>query len=60
MVGKNPEDLLEKNYLILNLNDPCEITDISWIKPGKVLREVTLTAAGAKAAIDFTSSLNMQ
>jgi hypothetical protein len=60
MVGKNPEDLLEKNYLILNLNDPCEITDISWIKPGKVLREVTLTTAGAKAAIDFTSSHNMQ
>jgi alpha-glucosidase len=60
MVGKNPGDLLEKNYLMLNLNDPCEITDISWIKPGKVLREVTLTTAGAKAAIDFTSSHNMQ
>ena len=60
MVGKNPGDLLEKNYLMLNLNAPCEITDISWIKPGKVLREVTLTTAGAKAAIDFTSSHNMQ
>ncbi len=60
MVGKNPGDLLEKNYLMLNLNDPCEITDISWIKPGKVLREVTLTTAGARAAIDFTSSHNMQ
>ena len=60
MIGKNPGDLLEKNYLLLNLNDPCEIPDISWIKPGKVLREVTLTTAGAKAAIDFTSSHNMQ
>jgi alpha-glucosidase len=60
MIGKNPGDLLEKNYLLLNLNDPCEIADISWIKPGKVLREVTLTTAGAKAAIDFTSSHNMQ
>jgi len=60
MIGKNPGDLLEKNYLLLNLNDPCEITDVSWIKPGKVLREVTLTTAGAKAAIDFTSSHNMQ
>lgn len=60
MIGKNPGDLLEKNYLLLNLNDPCEIDDVSWIKPGKVLREVTLTTTGAKAAIDFTSSHNMQ
>jgi alpha-glucosidase len=60
MIGKNPGDLLEKNYFLLNLNDPCEIPDISWIKPGKVLREVTLTTTGAKAAIDFTSSHGMQ
>jgi alpha-glucosidase len=60
MIGKSPGDLLEKNYLLLNLNDPCEIDDISWIKPGKVLREVTLTTEGARAAIDFTASHNMQ
>jgi alpha-glucosidase len=60
MIGKNPGDLLEKNYILLNLNDPCAIEDVSWIKPGKVLREVTLTTTGAKAAIDFTSSHNMQ
>ena len=60
MIGRNPGDLLEKNYLLLNLNDPSEIPDESWIKPGKVLREVTLTTKGAKAAIDFTSSHNMQ
>jgi alpha-glucosidase len=60
MIGKNPGDLLEKNYLILNLNDPCEIADISWITTGKAIREVTLTTAGAKACIDFTSSHNMQ
>ena len=60
MTGKNPGDLLEKNYLLLNLNDPSSIADVSWIKPGKALREVTLTTTGAKAAIDFTSSHNMQ
>ena len=60
MAGKNPGDLLEKNYLLLNLNDPCALEDVSWIKPGKVLREVTLTTTGARAAIDFTSSHNMQ
>ena len=60
MAGKNPGDLLEKNYFILNLNNPCEIEDISWIKPGKVLREVTLTTEGGKAAVDFVSSHKMQ
>lgn len=60
MIGKNAGDLLEKNYFVLNLNDPSAIEDMSWIKPGKVLREVTLTTTGARAAIDFTSSHNMQ
>jgi len=60
MTGSDPGDLLEKNYLLLNLNDPCAIEDVSWIKPGKALREVTLTTEGAFAAIDFTSSHNMQ
>lgn len=60
MAGKGPGDLLEKNYFIQNLNDPPEIEDISWIKPGKALREVTLTTEGAIAAVDFTSSHNMQ
>ena len=60
MTGKNAGDLLEKNYFVLNLNDPSAIEDISWIKPGKVLREVTLTTTGARAAIDFTSSHGMQ
>jgi len=60
LTADNAGDMLEKNYLVLNLNDSCKIEDTSWIKPGKVLREVTLTTAGAKAAIDFTSSHNMQ
>jgi alpha-glucosidase len=60
MTGKNPGDLLEKNYLLLNLNDPSKIEDVSWIRPGKALREVTLTTDGALAAIDFTSAHKMQ
>jgi alpha-glucosidase len=60
MAGRDPGDLLEKNYLLLNLNDPCAIPDVSWIRPGKALREVTLTTEGAKAAVDFVSSHNMQ
>jgi alpha-glucosidase len=60
MIGKNPGDLLEKNYLLLNLNDPSAIKDISWIKPGKVVREVTLTTTGAKSLVDFISAHKMQ
>lgn len=60
MLGDSPGDLLEKNDIVLNLNDPCAITDTSWIKPGKVLREFTLTTAGAKACIDFAARSNFQ
>ncbi|MDF2515851.1 MAG: alpha-glucosidase [Sphingobacterium sp.] len=55
MVGKTAGELLENNYFILNLNKPNEIADTSWIKPGKVLREVTLTTAGGVAAVDFAA-----
>lgn len=60
LTGKNAGDLLEKNYMLLNLNEPSAITDESWIKPGKVLREITLTTPGGKAAVDFTASHGLQ
>jgi alpha-glucosidase len=36
MIGDKPGDLIESN-IILNLNEPCAIKDVSWIKPGKVI-----------------------
>ena len=60
MVADTPGQLLERNDLILNLNDPCAIADTSWIKPGKVIREVTLTTAGGKACVDFAVRHNLQ
>ncbi|MCL3780116.1 alpha-glucosidase [Prolixibacteraceae bacterium JC049] len=60
MTGKDAGQLLERNYLIMNLNPPSAIKDQSWIKPGKVLREGTLTTQGAKACIDFVKAHNMQ
>lgn len=60
MVGENPGQLLENNYFILNLNEPNKIKDTSWIKPGKVIREVTLTTLGGKACIDFAVEHNLQ
>lgn len=60
MLGDTPGQLLERNDLILNLNDPCAIADTSWIKPGKVIREVTLTTDGGKACIDFCVARGLQ
>lgn len=60
MVADSPGRLLENNFLILNLNDPCAISDTSWIKPGKVIREVTLTTAGGKACVDYAVKRGLQ
>ena len=60
LLGDTPGQLLERNYLILNLNEPCAIDDVSWIKPGKVIREVTLTTKGGKACVDFAVEHNLQ
>jgi alpha-glucosidase len=56
LAGKSPADLLQKNYLVLNLNEPNQISNTSWIQPGKVLRESTLTTDGAINCIDFAAS----
>jgi len=60
MVADSPGRLLENNFLLLNLNDPCAIADTSWIKPGKVIRDVTLTTAGGKACVDFARKRGLQ
>ena len=45
---------------ILNLNEPNKIEDTSWLKPGKVIREVTLTTTGGIACVDFAAKHNLQ
>lgn len=60
MVAESPGKLLEHSDLIPNLNDPCALADTSWIKPGKVIREVTLSTAGGKACVDFCRERGLQ
>lgn len=60
MVADTPGKLLENNDIVQNLNPPCEIADTSWIKPGKIMRETTLTTENALACIDFCAQQNMQ
>ena len=60
MTATDAGALLESNDLLLNLNEPCKIKDTSWIKPGKVIREVSLTTQGGMACIDFAKEMNLQ
>ncbi|SEK77680.1 glycoside hydrolase family 97 protein [Parapedobacter koreensis] len=60
MVAERPGQLIEHNDLLLNLNPPSEIDNPWWIKPGKAMREVTLTTEGAKATIDFAVKHHLQ
>lgn len=58
--ARSPGDLLEGNHFMLNLNEPNKIGGTSWLRPGKVLREVTLTTQGALACIDYAAAHHLQ
>ncbi len=60
MVAQKPGQLLENNYLLLNLNPPCAIENPWWVRPGKVMREVTLSQQGARDLVDFAVKRNLQ
>jgi hypothetical protein len=55
MVAETPGALIEHDDFILNLNDASRIADTSWIRPGKIMRVMTLTTQDAKANIDFAA-----
>jgi len=59
-VASSPAALLQGNDIRFNLNEPPKLAETSWIRPGKVLREVTLTTTGAIACIDFAASHGLQ
>lgn len=60
MAAEQPGQLIENNFLLLNLNPPCAIQNTAWIKPGKVMREVTLSTQGGMALVDFAVKRNLQ
>jgi alpha-glucosidase len=60
MVAEKPGDLIENDDIILNLNEPCKIKDVSWIKPGKIMRVMTQTTQDAKENIDFAAQHHLQ
>ena len=60
MAAEQPGQLLENNFIMLNLNKPCAIKDVSWIKPGKIMWDLSNSTNGSKAAIDYAVKRNMQ
>lgn len=60
MAADSPGRLLENNDLVLILNEPCALTNTAWIKPGKVIREVTLNTTGGVACVDFAVKRKLQ
>lgn len=57
MAADRPGDLLEHNDIIQNLNPACQIADAAqWVKPGKIMREVTMTTEGAIETVDFCAN----
>lgn len=60
IVGNRAADIPERNDLPLNLCPPNRINDPSWIRPGKAIREVTLSTSGARACVDFAMAHNLQ
>ncbi len=60
MVAESEGQLIENNDILLNLNPASRLTNTDWIKPGKIIREMTLTTQGAKDAIDFAAKNHLQ
>lgn len=60
MAAEKATELIANNTIILNLNPENKIKDVSWIKPGKVIRVGKLTQADALAYIDFAAARNLQ
>jgi len=60
MVAESAAALAQNSQFILNLNEPSRIADESWIKPGKIMRVMSLTTADAKANIDFAARHGLQ
>jgi alpha-glucosidase len=62
MVAKRPGDLVQNNFIILDLNAANKIvhTGCDWIKPGKIMRVMSQTTADARGNIDFAVKHHLQ
>lgn len=60
MVAEKSTDLVNNNFILLNLNKPSSLQKTDWIKPGKIIRVMNQTTKDAFENIDFAAKYNMQ
>ena len=59
MAAPNPSALLQRSYMLPNLSPLCRVDDVSWIKPGKQMRDMSITKEGSFAIIDLAEKLGL-
>ncbi len=60
ILAPNVAGLIERRYLVENLNPPCAIADTSWIKPGKFIdRSGPIETENIKRNMDFAAEHNI-
>ncbi len=60
LIAQTASELANNKYLLYKLNEPSQLQDLSWIKPGKVIRVMNLDTQSALEYIDFAKSMNLQ
>lgn len=60
MAGEKAVDLINHNYIVLNLNTPNELEDVSFIRPGKAFRSSRLDKENIMKSIDFCADFGME
>ena len=60
MVGEKAIDLINNKQMVLNLDAPCQISDTSWIKPGKAFRVCRLDMKTCMEGVDFCVDRGLQ
>ena len=57
LLGKSAVEVVNAKYQIYNLNDPPVFDDVSWIAPGKVIRDMQLSTESSKEVIDVLEQI---
>ena len=60
MAARDAKELLCREQLLLNLNPPCTLPDVSYIRPGKAIRACQLTQSAVFEYIDFAARKGLQ
>lgn len=60
MAGEKAVDLINHNYIVLNLNTPNELEDVCFIRPGKAFRSSRLDKENIMKSIDFCADFGME